>query len=228
MASSKSLILLSILSFAVSDIDLLSVEAVDVCPPCVSFADTSLDALYADVTGNVIPNSCADLCGILGQNLASQVCGFFCLDVGLSQFIKFIKQAKPDPIYFCELLDACPVVDGGAANITTTYIIPSTGPQYTTFNIQTLFQVSKPTGTGQIKLTLKPPGTSVPVTQAYLNEGFEIGAFSVKFQVATDSLYPAGNYTGTVAVCSGTCGADSPNSAVLSATNIKFTLTSKP
>eukprot|EP00358_Blepharisma_japonicum_P004934 CAMPEP_0202946032 /NCGR_PEP_ID=MMETSP1395-20130829/8215_1 /ASSEMBLY_ACC=CAM_ASM_000871 /TAXON_ID=5961 /ORGANISM="Blepharisma japonicum, Strain Stock R1072" /LENGTH=75 /DNA_ID=CAMNT_0049646393 /DNA_START=465 /DNA_END=689 /DNA_ORIENTATION=+ len=74
-------------------------------------------------------------------------------------------------------------------------------------------------------MTVNPPDTSLkPFSSSYLNEGFEIGSYSAKFEIKTNSSYPVGNYTGTLQVCSGTCGMGNPNEATLSSANVKFTI----
>ncbi|CAG9329229.1 unnamed protein product [Blepharisma stoltei] len=227
MVGAKVLFLFSILSLCFAEIKLVSIEAVDMCSPCVIFADSSLQQLYNYVMDNTIPGSCSQLCGIFGQNLTAQVCNYLCNAVGIASFVKIVKDCQLDPIYFCELLDVCPVVAGGSANITNTYVVPSSATQYSTFNVQVLFQILKETGTGQVSLILTAPNKSVS-KQSYLNEGFKPGTYSAKFQVVTDGMYPAGVYNGVLEVCTGICGATLPNSAILSTGNIKFTVTPKP
>ncbi|CAG9316203.1 unnamed protein product [Blepharisma stoltei] len=224
MSGLKTVLFLSILALSFSESNLSSLGGVDMCPPCVQFGKDELLTLYNYVNNHAIPNSCDDICGILKAKLPVEICGFLCLSVGVKVFTEDIKKDAPDPIYFCEDLKQCPAVKGGAANITNTYVTPSTAAQFSTFNIQVLFQVTKETGTGEVALTLKTPDKSV-LTQSYLNEGFPIGAYSAKFQVVTDGGYPAGNYTGQVAVCTGTCGSASPISVTLATTNVKFTVT---
>ncbi|CAG9329228.1 unnamed protein product [Blepharisma stoltei] len=227
MAGFKVLVFLGILAFSFAESDLPVLGGVDLCPPCVQFGKDELQGLYNYITTSTIPNTCDDVCKILTFPLPKELCGYFCNAVGVKIFTDDIKKAYTDPIYFCELIDQCPANKGGAANITNTYVTPSTAPQFSTFNIQILFQVTKETGTGEVALTLKAPNKSV-YTQSYLNEGFATGSYSAKFQVVTNGDYAVGNYTGQVAVCSGTCGTNSPISAVLATTNVKFTVTLQP
>lgn len=202
-----------------------SVNEVDLCPPCVTFAEENLADLYSIVTGKIVPKNCNDLCEVMNDSLSQQVCLFLCLDSGISTFIADIKKADPDSIYFCEILNVCPVANGGLANITNTYVIPSTGSLGTSFKIQLIINVTQATGTGQIAISVKPPAGSIqPFSQYYLNEGFDIGSYSAKFEIQTNSSYPIGNYTASLQVCSGTCGGNNPNEAILATKNVGFAI----
>ncbi|CAG9335414.1 unnamed protein product [Blepharisma stoltei] len=204
--------------------------AIDMCQPCVAFADTNLQPLYQTLSGNTPPTTCSGLCSTIKDAFAQQICLYLCQNPQPSPSTMFtaVKRAGPsqDSIYFCESLNQiCPVVNGGAAVINSTYVTPSTGGVNTVFKVQVIFTVTSATGTGQVLLTVTPPGTSVkPFSYDYFNEGFAVDSYSAKFEIPMTPQLPTGNYTGIVQICSGTCGLTNPGEATLAQSSIKFTV----
>ncbi len=78
-----------------------------------------------------VVGSCGGLCQFVEQKVGSQivgvVCNLLCDYVGVTEFVKAIEKADLDPIYYCELLKACPINDNGDANITSFTVTPSSG-----------------------------------------------------------------------------------------------------
>jgi hypothetical protein len=78
-----------------------------------------------------IVGSCVNLCQYVAQQTGSEivgvVCNLLCDYVGISEFIKAIEHADLDPIFYCELLKACPINDNGDAKITSFVITPTSG-----------------------------------------------------------------------------------------------------
>ncbi len=63
------------------------------------------------------------------------ICELLCTYVGIEEFINLINSTDPDPIWVCQEMDACPIVNGGSVTINIAQVSPSSGPQGTQFNI---------------------------------------------------------------------------------------------
>ncbi|CAM4989271.1 unnamed protein product, partial [Rotaria socialis] len=46
-----------------------------------------------------------------------------------------LMAADPDPIWYCEIARLCPINDNGDAKFVKFSVLPSTGPQGTTFEV---------------------------------------------------------------------------------------------
>jgi hypothetical protein len=111
-------------------------------------------------------------------------------------FIHLVQKYSQDldSIYFCEVsycfpplpfvfltsftqvLHACPVHDGGKAQLDKMSTTPPSGPQGTTFEIDVLFTVFNQTGTGELEIGIIPP-QSQPFGDGTIDTGFAPGQY---------------------------------------------------
>lgn len=123
----------------------------DFCKTCVEFSEQALNELLNAVLNLGIVGECSKLCTYVTDKTGSQVvgivCNLLCDYVGINEFVKIIENADLDPIYYCELLKACPIIDYGDANITSFTVTPSQGPQGV-FVINMNYVTLNGTGTG--------------------------------------------------------------------------------
>lgn len=211
-------------------------EAVDVslCGTCVAFAEESIDELLNVILNKYIVHTCDDLCGYLSKELDKIVCNVLCDYVGIKAFIEALEAADLDPIYYCELLGQCPVVNGGAGNITSITITPPSSPVGTDLTVTMQFTITNRTSTGQIAINIQPPGDYEAVYSDFLNDGYFPNNYSVNIDVNTQGSvdqngdpWPAGNYQVTLYLCSGLCGSKHPHAFLISSEETSFTLTQK-
>ena len=57
-------------------------------------------------------DTCSDLCDLVQEKTQSDILGFIgtmgCSALGIVEFVKLVKQADLDPIYYCEVIQLCP------------------------------------------------------------------------------------------------------------------------
>ena len=204
-------------------------ETMSECSLCVGFASQTLNILINYIANAGIIGGCADLCSGIENTLEKIACNVYCDYYGLKAFVEIIDYLDPDPIHFCEMLKSCPVVDGGAAQITESTVEPQKASLGTVFDIIMEFEVTSQTGTGQIVVEVIPPA-DMSFGGSYLNTGFVPGNYSISFSVdssATDENgFPMslGLYEVKLALCEGTCGSKKKHSAVLSTSSTSFTI----
>jgi hypothetical protein len=96
-------------------------------------ADEALNYLLNYIVNIGVVGSCSEICGFVQKKTNSKtigtVCNILCDVVGIEEFVKIVKNADLDPIYYCELLKVCQVNDNGDAKIQSFSIVPSSGPQ---------------------------------------------------------------------------------------------------
>merc|ERR1719387_2472215 len=78
------------------------------CSPCVQLGGQSLNILLNYILNAGVIGGCSNLCGHLKSNSTRKACDLVCGIVGIKEFIKALNHTDLDPIYFCEILHACP------------------------------------------------------------------------------------------------------------------------
>ncbi|KAI3387804.1 hypothetical protein SNEBB_009690 [Seison nebaliae] len=212
---------------------------IDLCPTCLNFMDESLNTLLNIILNSGVIGSCSALCGELAQvthsPLLGTVCSVICDVVGLDLFIHAIEKADLDPIYYCEIIDICPVFDQGDAEIISFNAFPKQATQGAVFNLNLAFRTINGTGTGQIDVGIKTVDHE-PVGASFLSEMLKPGVYGQKIQVSTDpsgcdpsqgpcEQWLPGNYTAKIAICNGECGSRHPHSKIYAEQECTFTIT---
>lgn len=127
-----------------------------------------------------------------------------------------------------QLLHACPIHDGGKAQLDKMSVTPPSGPQGTTFEIDVLFTVFNQTGTGELEIGIIPP-QSQPFGDGEIDTGFAPGQYGIKFNLqanpSEDEAFESGLYQVQFAMCDGECGAPLPHTATLFTGSSNFTIT---
>ena len=192
------------------------------CGVCNNFISNSIKQLINVILQSGVIGGCDELCtkAFPNQKTEENVCNMLCDAVGVYTFINLIQRYSGDldPIYFCELVHACPVHDGGIAHLDKLTITPPSGPIGTTFEIDVTFTVFNQTSTGEIVISVKPP-KSDPFGDGVLDTGFTPGQYSLKFSLDThpseEEAFENGNYDVKIFGCDGECGSTLPHSATL-------------
>nr|XP_022329160.1 countin-1-like [Crassostrea virginica] len=212
---------------------------VDLCPTCINFTGQAIDMLLNIILQSGVVGSCGALCSLLEQKTGSQalgaVCNILCDIVGIEEFIKLVQEADLDPIYFCELLKACPIKDDGDAKITSFTVSPTSGPQGT-FQIDLEFESKNGTGTGELILECQTVD-HIPVEGGFLAEPQPAGQYSKLFNLKAEpnpdcdptqgpcEQWLPGNYTVKIFICNGECGSKHPHSQIYDTAETSFTIT---
>jgi len=202
---------------------------VDMCNLCVTFMQNAINQLLQIILNGGVIGSCGALCGQLPDQLEQVACDLLCDYVGIEAFIDAINYEDPDPIYICQVLDTCPIVSGGAVTITKSTVQPPTGHTGQTFNLVLNYQVTAPTSTGLIVVTIIPPANEgFPLGDGVFEEGQPIGQYNVAWQLpATPSeneAFGGGLYQVVFQVCSGDCTTSHPYSGVYAQSVTSFTI----
>jgi len=196
---------------------------------CVSLFSNALNELLQIVLNGGVLGSCGALCQQLPQQLEQVACDLICDYVGITEFINLIEYEDPDPIYLCQVVDLCPVVSGGAVNITQAIVRPPSGPQGTNFTITLQYTISSPTGPGLIAVTVIPPGADFPFGGEQFEEGQPKGNYEVEWGVPTNpsenESFSPGVYQVQMAVCAGDCTTSHPYGGIYAQTTATFRIT---
>ena len=151
----------------------------------LSFADQALDTLLNAILNIGVVGECSTICSYVAQKIGSEVvgvvCNLLCDFVGIKEFIAIIEKADLDPIWYCEMLKACPINDNGDASITNFQVVPQQGPQGT-FTINLSYDSNNGTGTGELYIGIKTVDR-VPVEDSFLLEASKPGSYNMNIRL---------------------------------------------
>ena len=203
---------------------------IDLCPTCVAFMNNAINDLLQIILNGGVIGSCSALCGQLPDQLLAVTCNLLCDYVGITEFVNFISYEDPDPIYLCQVMDLCPVVDGGKVNITQALVSPSAGPAGTKFAIVMRYTVISTTSTGTLAVQINPPD-GFPMGDGEFTEPQTPGEYSIEWDLdstpSESEAFSAGVYPIVVAVCAGDCSDSHPYGGVYAQANTQFKITGK-
>jgi len=207
---------------------LFAAPQLDLCPYCVDFMNDAInDLLQAILNGGVL-GGCNGLCSYLSEQFEAAACNLICDYVGIQAFIEAINVTDPDPIYACQEIELCPIVNNGAAKIISAVVDPLKGPTGTNFNFTFEYDVTSPTGPGLIAVNVFPPD-AFPFGESEFTEGQSVGGYGIEFSLSTqpseDEPFDAGVYQVQFAVCEGDCTTDHPYGGVYAEAVTTFTIT---
>ena len=86
-----------------------------------------------------------------------------------------------DPIWYCEILKACPIFDQGDAKITSLSVVPSKGPQGK-FAVDIEYVSQNGTGTGELAIDIQTID-QVPLGTAFLLEAQKPGKYRMNIEL---------------------------------------------
>lgn len=208
------------------------------CKTCIAFAGQTINDLLNFVLQEEI-DVCGDICQILedktGKKALGVICNILCDAVGIKEFIDVIQKADLDPIYFCELVPACPVNDNGDASFTSVDVTPTKGPQGE-FDVSFEYLSKNGTGTGMLAISVDTVD-GIPLGDDFLNFAQPAGTYdgTIKLNAKEDpdcdptqgpcETWEPGNYTIHLSICNGECGSNHPHSAIYDTKTTMFEIT---
>jgi len=184
------------------------------CEQCVNAFEDGVHKLINLVLGGVISGSCMEICSYLPQNLppsVMQVCGMGCLLVGEMEFLKLVNKADLDPFLFCNVIEMCPMVDGGAASLNKLTINPEKVRIGEPLTIEVDYAVTAEIGAGELYVGIEVPelggmGTGLIHTEVKPGDSYK-NSVKLRLQDSEDQPpFPRGIYNVTVALCQDNCG----------------------
>jgi hypothetical protein len=215
-----------------------TVNGIDECKLCIDFSDQALNQLLNIILQGGVVGGCAGLCSALEKKTSpalGTVCNLLCDVVGIEEFVKIIQKADLDPIYYCELIPACPVNDNGDAKFDSFDVTPKSGPQGD-FTLTFQYTSENGTGTGEIDLDVDTVD-GIPLGQSFLHELAPAGTYNGQFKLKAEpdpdcdptqgpcEQWLPGDYTVKIALCNGECGSKHPHSAIYDERSVTFTIT---
>merc|ERR1719327_701130 len=89
---------------------------VNLCNPCFQIGGQGINQLLNIILNEGVVGGCGSLCAaaIPAGGAAAVGCELVCSAVGAKAFIAAIEKVDLDPIYFCEVVHACPVAPDDA------------------------------------------------------------------------------------------------------------------
>jgi len=217
------------------------------CSPCVQLTGQGLSILVNQILNAGVVGSCVKLCGKLESATEQKVCNLVCDIAGIKAFVKALKHADLDPIYFCELIHACKSgADDAHLDLLSVKLTPPSiaskdiqpgGSGVTIEGVLTV-NVTKAIGVGEFAIDVTGPvqGTQGPIGGTYtLADGLKGGVQSlgVKLnikdaQADQPSSFPVtwnpGSYMFRFHVCQGECGSKHSHSIDFGTKSANFTI----
>ncbi|XP_066281966.1 countin-3-like [Branchiostoma lanceolatum] len=211
----------------------------DKCKFCVDFAHSAIQTIGEAIVEGGLTKGCQELCSIVANKTGSEAVGLacdgLCVLVGFDEFVHAFEKADVDPIYYCELLNQCPIVDNGDATITNLTVTPKSGPQGDFF-VDVEYETKNGTGTGELLIYVDAPD-GYPLGASFLKEPLDPGQYGVNFTlhavpdpgcVGACESFQAGVYNVTMHVCNGQCMSHWPHSKIYDKKKTNFTITGPP
>jgi len=172
----------------------------------------NLEKLVAIVAKVGVSVTCDKICGFLNASADIQLCTSLCDAIGIQEFWEMFEDAGINPIWACEIVDACKVGKNPAVSLTTAGVNPAYGPAGTTFDFTVQFTVINETGVGEAAFVVYFPGGTnhllgdIGYIIQQVFSDYLPGEYSISMPFPTNSTYIAGKYLVVFYLCSGACG----------------------
>lgn len=194
---------------------------------CVTFMQNNLETLVAIISKGVT-DACDDICEKLNNTVEITVCEGLCDTVGIDQFWHMFLQEGINPIWACEMVNACSVGQFPAVTFTSATVSPANGPPGTTFELKVLFTVVNETGVGETAFVVYYPSNNNDHQLGFISQSvfpdYTPGDYSASLTFPTNTSFLVGRYIVVFDVCSGGCG-ENPDPMPFAAEEYFFNIT---
>jgi len=184
---------------------------IELCMDCVEFMQTNLQDLINIVTKIGVTDACDKICNMLNSSTDITMCNDMCVAVGSEKFWQLFVSAGINPIYACEMVNACVAGTFPAVSFTSASITPATGPPGTSFNFKVQFTVINETGVGESAFVVYYP-TEDDHELGFISQqvfaDYTPGKYEATLTFPTNSTFVVGKYLVMFDLCSGECGQD--------------------
>lgn len=208
------------------------------CSPCVQLGNQGISTLLNYLLNTGVVSSCSKLCSHLDTKMEKttgdpDACNLACGLVGIKAFISALNHTDLDPIYFCEVITACPAgPDDADAKVLKAEASPSSVSKGDTVQLLCDLNVTKASGVGEYRVAVRGPVKGDVGEGFLLPKGLDVGAqqlgveLKVKDHTSGDEpvVWQPGDYEFDIEVCQGECGSKHPHSKVFGTATGKFTL----
>lgn len=198
---------------------------VSLCNPCFQIGGQGINQLLNYILNVGVVGGCGSLCAaaIPAGGAVAIGCELVCAAVGVKEFVKAIEKVDLDPIYFCEVVHACPAApDDAYLEYIQAAALPAAVPKGQDIQMAVDLNVTNDTGVGEFSISIDGPGSATPLGQSFfIKDGIPSGEqmLSVtltlkdgKDDQGMPKTFEEGVYNFTFHVCQGECGSKHPHS----------------
>mmetsp|Transcript_3060 Transcript_3060/g.3484 ORF Transcript_3060/g.3484 Transcript_3060/m.3484 type:complete len:228 (+) Transcript_3060:62-745(+) len=173
------------------------------CSPCVQLGQQGISTLLNYLLNAGVVSSCSKLCSNLETKTEQTVCNLACDLVGIKAFVSALNHTDLDPIYFCEVLTACPAgPDDADAKLLKAEATPSSLSKGDKVQLLCDLNVTKASGVGEYSIAVQGPVSGDISSSFLLPKGLDVGVqqlgveLKVKDQTSGDEpvVWQPGDY----------------------------------
>lgn len=204
-----------------------AVKQMEVCLDCISFMQKNIATLIVIIEKVGVIDTCQKLCGMLNSTVDIDACTVMCDAIGVEAFWQLFVKVGINPIYACELVNACIPQKYPAVTFTSSIISPPSGPPGTTFEFKMQFTVVNETGVGETAFVVYFPtesGYDIGFISQDIFPDYIPGDYQANVTFPTNSTFLAGKYLIIFDLCSGACGQE-PEIYPFASEEIAFNIT---
>lgn len=200
-------------------------SSVSLCNPCFQIGGQGINSLLNYILNAGVIGGCGSLCAaaLPAGGAAAVGCELVCGAVGVKAFVAAIDKVDLDPIYFCEVLHACPAApDDAYLELVQVAAQPAIVAHGDDIQMGLELNVTNDTGVGEFSISIDGPGSATPLSQSFfLKDGIPHGEqmLSIKLtlqdgkdQQGLPATFEPGLYNFSFHVCQGECGSSHPHS----------------
>jgi len=211
---------------------------VSLCNPCFQLGGQGINSLLNYILNAGVIGGCGQMCAaaLPAGGAVAVACELVCSAVGAKAFINAIEKVDLDPVYFCEVIHACPEApDDAWLELVDVAAAPGIVAHGDDIKMAVELNVTNDTGVGEFSLTVDGPGSATPLSQSFFLEkgvpaGEQMLAVTLTLKDGKDEQgFPAtfepGMYNFTFHVCQGECGSSHPHSKDFGVISGSFNMT---
>lgn len=201
---------------------------IELCLDCIEFMDNNLQNLENIIDKIGVTDTCEKICSLLNSSIDVDMCNTMCDAIGSEKFWQLILSAGINPIYACEMVNACSTNPFPAVSFTASTITPANGPIGTTFVFKIQFNVINETGVGETAFVIYYPSGSdheLGFISQQIFADYTPGTYEASLTFPTNTSFNTGEYLLMFDLCSGACGQD-PDPYPFASEELTFNITS--
>lgn len=204
------------------------------CSPCVQLGSEGINTLLQYLLHAGVASTCEELCSAFPQRTEQTICSLACEILGIRAFVEALNHTDLDPIYFCEVVGACPPgPQDASASIVNVSAMPTSVAKGSTVRLDCDVDVMNATGVGEFRVTVRGPVTTPYSRSFLLPTGIPVGRYSLGTQLVLEDdqsadppvVWQPGQYSFEFEVCQGECGSKHPHSKIFGKAAGTFNIT---
>jgi len=176
---------------------------------CIEFMQTNLQTLINIVTKIGVTDTCDKICNMLNSSVDIDACNVMCDAIGSARFWQLFVSVGINPIYACEMVNACVAGTFPSVSFADATVTPALGPTGTSFLFKVQFTVINETGVGESAFVVYYPNDDdheLGFISQQVFADYTPGKYEASLTFPTNSSFVAGKYLVMFDLCSGACG----------------------